>query len=95
MTQPFDPYAEDPALAEYKAAQDKEWGEYVVAQDYYVGVALAARRGDAIPVDNVKRHKLDEQGIAVKRDSKEGRSITGEPEPEPAAKPAKSTGGKG
>jgi hypothetical protein len=92
MTEPFDPYAENPALAEYKAAQEKEWGEWVAAQDYYVGVALAARRGDAIPTDNVKKHKLDEQGIVVKRNSKEGRAITGEPEPE-TVKPAKATGG--
>jgi hypothetical protein len=90
--EPFDPYAENPALAEYKAAQEKEWGEYVLAQDYYVGGVLAAHRGDAIPVDNVKRRKLEEEGIAVERNSKEGRAITGEPEPE-SAKPVKSAGG--
>jgi len=93
--EPFDPYAENPALAEYKAAQEKEWGEYVLAEDYYVGGVLAARRGDAIPVDNVKRHKLEEEGLAVKRNSKEGRAITGEPEPESATKATKSTGGNG
>jgi hypothetical protein len=94
MTQPeFDPYAENPALAEYREAQAKEWGEWVAAEDIYVGVALAARRGDAIPADNVKRHGYDKDGRVVKRNSKEGRAITGEPEPEPADKPTKSTGG--
>jgi hypothetical protein len=92
MSTEFDPYAENPALAEYAAAQAKEWGEYVLAADYYVGNALAGRRGDAIPVSNVERHKLVERGLAVKRNSKDGRAVTGKPEPEPA-RPTKSSGG--
>lgn len=92
--EPFDPYAENPALKEYIEASKKEWGEYVLSGDYYVGGVCAAHRGDAIPVDNVKRHGLVEKGLAVKRNSKEGRALTGEPEPEPpATKSTKSTGG--
>jgi hypothetical protein len=98
MTQPFDPYAEDPALREFAEAQAKEWGEWVATGDIKVGNVLAARRGDAIPIDNVKRHGYDRDGLVVKRNSKEGREITGEPEPtkpvgDQGAKPAKATGG--
>jgi hypothetical protein len=92
MTEPFDPYAEDPALAAFAKAQAEEWGEWVACADIYVGNALAARTGDAIPKDNVERHGYDKDGYVVKRNSKAGRAITGEPEPEKPAKAAPSGG---
>jgi hypothetical protein len=100
MSEPFDPYAEDPALRKYAEAQAAEWGEWVAIGDIYVGNALAARRGDAIPKSNVEKHGYDKDGLVVKRNSKEGREITGEPEPvkpvgDQGAKPVKSAGGNG
>ena len=94
MAEPFDPYAENPEFAALAAAQVKEWGEYVATGDILVGGVLAARKGDAIPISNVEKHRYDEQGLVVKRNSKAGREITGEPEPEPA-KPVKAIGGNG
>ena len=92
MTEPFDPYAEDPALAAFAQEQAEEWGEWVAASDIYVGGALAARVGDAIPKSNVERLGYDKDGLVVKRHSKAGRAITGEPEPEKPARAAP-TGG--
>ena len=95
MTTPeFDPYAEDRELQEYRQRQIEEFAEWVATQDIYFGTALAHRRGDQISKSNVARHGYDKNGLAVKRNSKEGRAITGdEPAPEPVTKPAKSTGG--
>ena len=97
MTQPrgtdFDPYAENPDLAAFRDAQVKEWGEWVAVEDIYVGGVPAVRKGDAVPASNVARHGYDKAGKVVKRNSPQGRALTGEPEPE--TRPVKSTGGNG
>lgn len=79
-----DPYAADRELQDYLAAQQDEFAEWVAARDIYFGIALAHRAGDPISKSNVARHGYDKNGLAVKRSSKEGRALTGEPEPEKA-----------
>jgi hypothetical protein len=81
-----DPYAADHELQEYMLAQEAEFAEWVAARDIYFGIALAHRTGDPISKSNVERHGYAKNGLAVKRNSKEGRAITGEAEPVPEKK---------
>ena len=60
-----------PATAEdAMAANRKEYGQYVAAEAIHFGTALAYNAGDAVPADNVTRHKYLETGQVVKVGSK-------------------------
>lgn len=95
MAQPIRPG--DQALAEYQAAVAKEYGEWVAAEDIYAGTALAYTRGMPVPISNVELHGYDKTDPpqVVKRNSKAGREITGEPEPAPKASTRSTSGGNG
>lgn len=48
---------------DYRAAQAKEYGQYVATQDITVGNALAYIEGQAVPVSNVQAFGYLEQGL--------------------------------
>lgn len=59
--------ADAPATAEDAwAANVKEYGQYVAAEPIHFGSALGYNVGDAVPADNVARHKYLEAGKVVK-----------------------------
>lgn len=58
-------------LTDHIAAQRKEYGMYVAAEQIYAGTALAYNKGDAIPIENCERLEYVEQGLAVKVGTKE------------------------
>jgi ApbE superfamily uncharacterized protein (UPF0280 family) len=59
--------ANAPATAEDAIeANRKEYGQYVAAEPIYFGTALAYNPGDAVPADNVARHKYLDDGKVVK-----------------------------
>jgi hypothetical protein len=95
MAQPIRPGEQ--TLAEYQEAARAEYGEWVAAQDIYAGLALAYVRGHPVPSSNVEAHGYDKTDppMVVKRNTKAGREITGEPEPEPkaATRTARASGG--
>jgi len=93
VTQPYNP-EDDPDLVAYQAAQATEYGTWVAAQDIYVGNACAYRAGDPVPISNVERHGYERNSLVVKRDSDEGRALTGEPAPEPETAAATKKGGE-
>src|SRR5262245_16766144 len=53
----------DPALDEYRKAQEEEYGTWVAATDIFAGTALAYIEGDAVPKSNVERFKYDTMGL--------------------------------
>lgn len=54
-------------LSDQILAQQKEYGQYVAAQQIFTPHgALAYNEGDAVPVSNVKRHRYDELGWVKK-----------------------------
>lgn len=75
MTQPSP--APDAAARDLIAAQSKEYGTYVATQDIYVGVALAYRAGDPVPVSNVEAHGYDKNGLVAKSGTKAAAEVTG------------------
>lgn len=63
--------ANAPATAEDAIeANRKEYGQYVATEQIYFGSALGYNKGDAVPADNVARHKYLEDGKVVKVGSK-------------------------
>lgn len=63
--------ASAPATAEDALeANRKEYGQYVAAEQIYVGTALGYNVGDAVPADNVERHGYLTDGKVVKTGSK-------------------------
>lgn len=57
-------------------AQQKEYGQYVAAQQIFTPHgALAYNPGDAVPVSNVERHQYDKLGWVVKTGSKEHKEL--------------------
>jgi hypothetical protein len=63
--------AKAPATAEDAVeANRKEYGQYVAAEPIFFGTALAYNRGDAVPADNVARHKYLDDSKVVKVGSK-------------------------
>lgn len=61
------PTPEQPRTAEDAlAASEKEYGQYVAAQQIFVGTALAYNAGDPIPASNVERHGYAANGLAIK-----------------------------
>lgn len=75
MTQPSPPL--DAAARDLIAAQAKEYGTYVAAQDIYIGLALAYRAGDPVPVSNVETHGYDKNGLVAKTGTKAASAATG------------------
>lgn len=63
--------ANAPATAEDAIeANRKEYSQYVAAEPISFGTALAYNKGDAVPADNVRRHKYLDDGKVVKVGSK-------------------------
>ena len=63
--------ADAPATAEdARAANVKEYSQFVAAEPIFFGAALGYNKGDQIPADNVRRHKYLESGQVVKVGSK-------------------------
>lgn len=59
--------ANAPATAEDAIeANRKEYSQFVASKDIKFGTALAFNKGDAVPADNVARHKYLEDGKVVK-----------------------------
>jgi hypothetical protein len=76
MTQPTP--APDAAARDLIAEQQKEYGTYVAKQDIYVGVALAYRSGDPVPVSNVQAHGYDKNDMVVKAGTKAAAAVQSE-----------------
>jgi hypothetical protein len=58
-------------LSEQILAQQKEYGQWVAAQQIFTPHgALAYNRGDAVPISNVEQHQYDKLGWVVKNGSK-------------------------
>jgi hypothetical protein len=76
MTQPTP--APDAAARDLMAAQAEEYGTYVATQDIHVGLALAYRAGDPVPVSNVKIHGYDKIGWVAKTGTKAAAAATSE-----------------
>jgi hypothetical protein len=58
-------------LSEQILAQQKEYGQWVAAQQIFTPHgALAYNPGDAVPISNVERHQYDKLGWVVKNGSK-------------------------
>lgn len=76
MTQPSPP-APDAAARDLMAAQTKEYNTYVATQDIYVGVALAYRAGDPVPVSNVEAHGYAQNNMVAKVGTKAASEATG------------------
>jgi hypothetical protein len=53
-------------LADQIELQRKEYGQYVAAQQIFVGTALAYNAGDAVPISNAERLGYVEDGAVVK-----------------------------
>lgn len=71
MTQPKPPAQQwtpetDPDVIARRRETAKEYGQFVAAQDIYVGTALAYRDGDAVPVSNVKLHGYEAAGVVTR-----------------------------
>lgn len=65
-------------LSEQILAQQKEYGQYVAAQQIFApNGALAYNQLDAVPVSNVERHQYDKLGWVVKVGSKEHKELAG------------------
>ncbi|MDR7278934.1 hypothetical protein [Catenuloplanes atrovinosus] len=62
--------APDAAAREHLAEQAKEYGTYVATTDIYVGMALAYREGDPVPVSNVEAHGYEKNGLVAKTGTK-------------------------
>lgn len=52
--------------AAYVAAQVSEYGQWVAAEDIFVGTARAYRQGDPVPASNVALHNYDAHGLVQK-----------------------------
>lgn len=66
-------------LSEQILAQQKEYGQYVAAQQIFTPHgALAYNRGDAVPVSNVERHQYDKLNWVVKTGTKAHQEILAE-----------------
>lgn len=74
MTQPTVP---DAAARDFIATQTKEYSTYIATQDIYVGVALAYKTGDPVPVSNVEAHGYDKNGMVAKAGTKAAEQVTG------------------
>jgi hypothetical protein len=61
----FDDPAEAAAFAAYRQAQAAEYGAWVAAEDIFVGMACAYRRGDPVPKSNVEAHGYAARGQVV------------------------------
>lgn len=53
-------------VAEYVAAQADEYGQWIAAEDIFVGTARAYRKGDPVPASNVALHQYDEHDLVQK-----------------------------
>lgn len=53
-------------VADFRTAQQKEYGQYVAATEIYVGNALAYAPGHPVPASNVKLHGYDKNGLVTK-----------------------------
>lgn len=68
MTAPaFADPAEAAAFAQYRQAQEEEYGTWVAVQNIYVGNALAYLAGHPVPKSNVEQHGYDQQGLVVRQ----------------------------
>lgn len=64
---PGSPAPDVPAdVAEFRSAQEIEYGTYVATTDIYVGTALAYTTGMSVPVSNVKLHNYDKMKLVKK-----------------------------
>ena len=61
MTTPDLPEAEA-----FRAAQAKEYGQFVATEQIFYAGALAFNVGDAVPISNVAAHGYDTLGVVAK-----------------------------
>ncbi|MGH3659604.1 MAG: hypothetical protein ACRDUA_23390 [Micromonosporaceae bacterium] len=73
-----------PGVAEAKAEQAEEWGQWVATQQIFYGGALAANVGDSVPAANVKQYRYDQLGWVAKRGTKAAGEAATVTEPAPA-----------
>lgn len=76
MTQP-QPYTpnDHPDVVTHRQAIRAEYERLIAVQDIPIGQALAYRAGDPIPESNSDAYGYEARGLAVERDSDEGRAV--------------------
>ncbi len=68
MTAPaFADPAEAAGFAQYRQAQQEEYGTWVAVESIYEGNALAYLPGHPVPKSNVERHGYDQRGLVVRQ----------------------------
>lgn len=62
----------------YAQEQEQEYGTYIAAMNIKLDGSLAYRKGDPIPVSNVKKYGYEDNGLAVKVANQAGQKVVQE-----------------